>query len=145
MSTVLGILGVIASFSSSISPKSTCGFPRRWCSSFIFLKLAIAGHLTIFVTRTEGRFWQKPYPSPILFWAAFLTKVAATLFAVYGWFIAPIGWRYALWIWVYCLVWFVVNDFAKYRSTRCCGETTAEENCRPPPGAMWGRLRAVGR
>ena len=89
--------------------------------SFIFLKLAVAGHLTIFVTRTEAHFWEKPYPSPLLFWAAILTKIAATLFAVYGWFVAPIGWEYAALVWAYALAWFAINDFFKiwtYRTLR---------------------------
>lgn len=86
--------------------------------SFVFLKLAIAGHLTIFATRTERRFWQPPYPAPLLFWAATSTKVAATLFAVYGWFMAPIGWQSALLVWGYALAWFVVNDYAKVRVYR---------------------------
>jgi len=47
------------------------------------------------------------------FWAALLTKAVATLFAVFGWFVAPIGWRYALLVWVYALAWFVINDSVK--------------------------------
>ncbi len=113
ISTVLGVMGVIASFGIFYIAEEYMRLPTDVVQSFIFLKLAIAGHLTIFVTRTENRFWRKPYPAPLLFWAALSTKVAATLFAVYGWFIAPIGWKYALLVWAYALVWFVVNDFFK--------------------------------
>ena len=81
--------------------------------SFVFLKLAVAGHLAIFLTRTQGPFWRKSYPSSSLFWAAVSTKILATLFAVYGWFISPIGWKYALIIWGYAFVWMIINDFAK--------------------------------
>lgn len=111
--TGLGILGVISSFGIFYIAEAYMKLPADMVQSFIFLKLAIAGHLTIFVTRTERRFWQAPYPAPLLFWAAILTKVAATLFAVYGWFITPIGWLHALLVWGYALAWFVVNDFAK--------------------------------
>jgi H+-transporting ATPase len=113
ISTVLGIAGVIASFGIFYIAREYLHLPAAITQSFIFLKLAVAGHLTIFVTRTESHFWQKPYPHPLLFWAAFLTKVAATLFAVYGWFLAPIGWAYAALVWIYALAWFVVNDFFK--------------------------------
>ena len=113
ISTVLGILGVIASFGIFYIAERYLHLSAQVVQSFIFLKLAVAGHLTIFITRTEARFWQKPYPSPILFWAAISTKVLATFFAVYGWFIAPIGWRYALLIWIYALAWFVINDSIK--------------------------------
>ena len=113
ISTVLGILGVIASFGIFYIAERYFRLSPGVVQSFIFLKLAVAGHLTIFLTRTEDRFWRKPYPSPVLFWAAVSTKIAATLFAVYGWFISPIGWRYALLVWVYALAWFVINDVVK--------------------------------
>ncbi len=113
VATVLGVLGVIASFGIFYIAEKYLRLPVATVQSFVFLKLAVAGHLTIFVTRTEKRFWQRPYPAPILFWAAICTKVAATLFAVYGWLVAPIGWANALLVWIYALAWFVFNDFAK--------------------------------
>ena len=36
-----------------------------------------------------------------------------TLIAVYGLFMAPIGWGWALFVWGYALVWFLVNDRVK--------------------------------
>jgi H+-transporting ATPase len=113
ISTMLGILGVVASFGIFYVAREYMHLSSGVVQSFIFLKLAVAGHLTIFLTRTEGRFWRKPYPAPLLFWAAVLTKVLATLFAVYGWFVSPIGWTNAFLIWGYALAWFVANDFAK--------------------------------
>jgi len=79
----------------------------------MFLKLAVAGRTTIFVTRTRKRFWQKPYPSSILLFSGIGTEIIATLFAVYGWFVSPIGWAYAGIIWAYALAWFLVNDEVK--------------------------------
>ncbi len=113
ISTMLGILGVIASFGIFYIAEEYMHLSAPVVQSFIFLKLAVAGHLTIFITRTEDRFWRKPYPAPILLWAAVLTKILATLFVVYGWFVAPIGWKNALIVWVYALAWAVVNDFVK--------------------------------
>ncbi len=113
VATVLGVLGVISSFGIFYIAERYMRLPADVVRSFIFLKLAVAGHLTIFITRTEDHFWRKPYPSPLLFWAALSTKVAATLFAVYGLFISPIGWRYAFLVWGYALAWFVANDFFK--------------------------------
>jgi H+-transporting ATPase len=113
ISTVLGVLGVIASFGIFYIAEEYMHLPPATVQTFIFLKLAVAGHLTIFLTRTENRFWRKPYPASILFWAAIVTKAVATLFAVYGWFVAPIGWRNAILVWGYALLWFVINDFIK--------------------------------
>jgi H+-transporting ATPase len=113
ISTILGILGVIASFGIFVIAKLLFKLPAGAIQTFVFLKLAVAGHLTIFLTRTEGRFWRKPYPAPILLWSAIGTKFAATLFAVYGLLVSPIGWTNALIIWGYALAWMVVNDFVK--------------------------------
>jgi H+-transporting ATPase len=27
--------------------------------------------------------------------------------------ITPIGWKYALWMWVYAIAWFMINDVVK--------------------------------
>jgi len=113
VSTVLGVLGVIASFGIFYLAQVYMQLSPAVVQSFIFLKLAVAGHLTIFVTRTTGPFWSRPFPAPLLLGSALATKVLATLFAVYGWFVAPIGWRYALLVWAYALAWFVLNDLIK--------------------------------
>jgi len=113
VSTVLGTLGVIASFGALYFAKDIFGLSFALVQTVIFLKLAVAGHSTIYVARIKKRFWQKPYPSKILLIAGLGTEVVATLFAVYGWFISPIGWAYAGLIWAYAIVWFLINDEAK--------------------------------
>lgn len=112
MSSVLGIAGVIASFGLFYLGDRTFHLSRDLLQTFMFLKLAVAGHLTIFVTRTRGPFWSIR-PAPVLLWSAILTKALGTLAAVYGWFMAPIGWKWALVIWGYALAWFLVNDRVK--------------------------------
>lgn len=113
LATVLGISGVASSFGIFYIAETYMRLPLEVVQSFIFLKLVIAGHSTIYVTRTEKHFWQKPYPSPLLFSATFITEIVGTLFAVYGIFLNPIGWKYAFIIWGYALSWFVINDFIK--------------------------------
>ena len=110
--SVLGLLGVIASFGIFYLAEHVFHLSREVVQTFIFLKLAVAGHLTIFLTRTRGPFWSTR-PAPILLWAAISTKVLATLAEVYGLFMAPIEWRWALLVWGYALAWFVVNDAVK--------------------------------
>ena len=41
------------------------------------------------------------------------TQIVGTLAAVYGWGMTPLGWKYALGVWVYALVWFFINDMVK--------------------------------
>jgi H+-transporting ATPase len=112
ISSVLGIAGVVASFGLFYIAERVFHLNREVVQSFMFLKLAVAGHLTIFVTRTRGPFWSIR-PAPILLWSAVGTKVVATLAAVYGVFMPAIGWRWAMLIWGYALAWFLVNDRIK--------------------------------
>lgn len=112
VSSVLGIMGVIASFLLFFLLKEK-GFSESMIQSMLFLKLIVAGHSTLYITRTEGWFWQKPYPAPLLLGATFGTEILGTLIAVYGVFITPIGWEYALLMWAYALAWFMVNDVVK--------------------------------
>jgi H+-transporting ATPase len=112
MSTLLGVAGVFFSFLIFYIGRDILHLSRDMVQSFIFLKLAVAGHLTIFLTRTRGPFWSIK-PSPVLFWSAVITKILATLVAVYGWYVAPIGWKLALIVWGYALVAFFLTDFIK--------------------------------
>jgi H+-transporting ATPase len=41
------------------------------------------------------------------------TQTVATLIAVYGLFMTPLGWGWALFVWGYALAWFLVNDRVK--------------------------------
>jgi H+-transporting ATPase len=50
---------------------------------------------------------------PTVLWSALATKLLATFAAVYGSFMAPIGWQWAGLIWIYCLGWFLINDRVK--------------------------------
>jgi H+-transporting ATPase len=112
VSTILGLAGVVASFGLFYIAERMFHLNREVIQAFIFLKLAVAGHLTIFLTRTRGPFWSIR-PAPILFWSAIGTKALATFAAVYGVFMAPIGWGWAALIWGYALAWFLVNDRVK--------------------------------
>jgi len=113
ISCVLGLAGVVSSFLLFYFLKEQ-QFSAAFIQAMIFVKLDVAGHSTIYVTRTGNRhFWQKPFPSLKLFGAAFTTRIIGTVLAVYGIFMEPIGWEYAMYIWLYATVWFVFNDYLK--------------------------------
>ncbi len=117
ISSVLGVAGVLASFLLFFLLKEY-HFSEDLIRSMLFLKLIVAGHSTLYLTRTEGWFWQRPWPAPVLFGATFGTEIIGTLIAVYGFLISPVGWKYALWMWAYALVWFVFNNVAKIGAYR---------------------------
>ena len=114
MATFLGLIGVVSSFGIFYIGQEVLHLSHAEVQTFVFLKLAIAGHLTIFLTRTKGPFWSIK-PSGAMFWAAISTKILATFVAVYGWFITPISWKLALMVWGYAIVAFLITDFLKVR------------------------------
>ena len=111
----LGVAGVISSFLLFFLLERYWELPRDLIQSIIFTKLVVAGHGTIYNTRVKDWFWKKPWPSPILWVATFGTRVLGTIIAVYGaWgLFTPVGWRWALFIWGYAMVWFLFNDAVK--------------------------------
>ncbi len=114
ISTVLGITGVTGSFLMLMVAKNWLNLDIGQIQTFIFLKMAVAGHLTLFVTRTPRMFLRKPYPSTLLLWSTIITKLLATLFVVYPFgLITPIHWRAVGVIWAYCIVWLFMGDLVK--------------------------------
>ena len=117
ISTVLGVMGVISAFGLFYMGERVFHLDRAHIQTLMYLKLSVAGHLTIFLTRTRGPFWSIP-PAKILWIAVFGTQILATVIAVYGIFMEPLGWGWAMFVWGYALVWFVVNDRVKLLAYR---------------------------
>jgi H+-transporting ATPase len=112
ISTVLGVIGVAAAFLLFYLGERVFHMDRLTIQTLMYLKLSVAGHLTIFLTRTRGPFWSIR-PAKILWIAVLGTQIIATLIAVYGLFMAPLGWKWAGFVWAYALVWALLNDRIK--------------------------------
>jgi H+-transporting ATPase len=114
IASILGILGVVSSFVLLWLAKEYFHLDAGVIQTLIFLKLAVAGHMTIYLARTgQQHFWERPFPSFALFGTAEITQAAATLIAIYGVFMTPIGWSFALIVWGYALFSFLINDQIK--------------------------------
>ena len=57
ISTVLGVIGVVAAFGLFYLGERVFHLDRAHIQTLMYLKLSVAGHLTIFLTRTRGPFW----------------------------------------------------------------------------------------
>ncbi len=112
VSTVLGVLGVVSAFGLFWLGERVFHLDRAHIQTLMYLKLSVAGHLTIFLTRTRGPFWSIR-PANILLMAVLGTQAVATLIAVYGLFMTPIGWGWAGFVWGYALVWALLADRVK--------------------------------
>jgi H+-transporting ATPase len=112
IATVLGVIGPLAAFGLFYLGDRVFHLDRPHLQTLMYLMLSVAGHLTIFLTRTRGPFWSIR-PAPILLVAVLGTQALATLIAVYGLFMTPLGWGWALFVWGYALAWFLVSDRVK--------------------------------
>ncbi len=131
ISTVLGVIGVVAAFGLFYLAERVFHLDRAHAQTLMYLKLSIAGHLTIFLTRTRGPFWSIR-PARILWIAVLGTQIVATLIAVYGVFMTPLGWRWAGFVWVYALAWFLLNDRVKLLAYRIFDPVKASSLARVP-------------
>ncbi len=113
IASILGIIGVIETFLLFVFAKSFVKVPTEELQTLIFLKLVVAGHLTLFVARNKGPFFMPPFPAPILLIAILGTQTLAALIAGFGLFITPIPWIWILWVWLYCLFWIFIEDGVK--------------------------------
>jgi H+-transporting ATPase len=117
ISTVLGVIGVVSAFGLFYLGERVFHLDRGHIQTLMYLKLSVAGHLTIFLTRSRGPFWSIR-PARILWIAVLGTQTLATLIAVYGVFMTPLGWKWAGFVWGYALLWFLVNDRVKLLAYR---------------------------
>ena len=108
----MGIIGVFVSFGILFIGKEVFHLNREILQSFIYLKLSVAGHLTVFVARTKSHFWSIK-PALPLFLAVIITQTIATFIVVYGFLMPAMGWNLALFVWGYAIVAFVITDFLK--------------------------------
>ena len=126
ISTVLGVIGTVSAFGLFYLGERVFHLDRASIQTLMYLKLSVAGHLTIFLTRTPGPFWSIR-PARILWGAVLGTQALATLIAVYGAFMTPVGWRWALFVWGYAVAWFLVNDRLKLLAYRLLDPITVRK------------------
>ncbi|MCB9038914.1 MAG: plasma-membrane proton-efflux P-type ATPase [Lewinellaceae bacterium] len=126
IATVLGVIGVVSAFGLFYLGERVFHLDREHIQTLMYLKLSVAGHLTIFLTRTRGPFWSIR-PAKILWGAVLGTQIVATLFAVYGVFMTPLGWGWAGFVWAYAVAWFLFNDRVKLLAYRVLGSKKAKK------------------
>ena len=126
MATVLGVVGPIAAFGLFYIGDRVFHLDHRHLQTLMYLMLSVAGSLTIYLTRTRGPFWSIR-PARILLLAVTGAETLATLLAVYGVFMTPLGWARALFVWGYALVWFLATDRVKLLAYRILDPVKAKD------------------
>jgi plasma-membrane proton-efflux P-type ATPase len=119
VASLLGATGLVSSFVLLFLGLDVLHLSADTVQTLIFLKMAVAGHLTIYLARTGvDHFWKRPFPSKILFLATESTQIIGTFIAVYGVFMTPIGWGLAGLVWGYAFLSFLITDQLKIRFFR---------------------------
>jgi H+-transporting ATPase len=113
IATSLGLIGVIETFGMLVLALKVFNFDLAQTQSLMYLKLAVAGHLTLFVARTKRPFLTRPFPAPVLLVAIFFTQAIAAAIVGFGLLVTPIPWKFVGIVWGYCLVWVFIEDWAK--------------------------------
>ena len=98
---------------------SGVGISIEQARTIMYLKISLSDFLTVFSARTRGPFWERR-PGYGLLTAFFAATLTSTLLAVY-WPgggnedpMAAIDWGQAGVVWLYCIVFFLIGDFAKW-------------------------------
>ena len=117
IATVLGLVGPIAAFGLFCIGEDVLHIDRPQLQTMMYLLLSVAGHLTIFQTRTRGAWWTVR-PSRILLGAVFGTQIVATGICLSGFLVTPLWWGWSALVWGYALIWFLVTDPIKLLAYR---------------------------
>jgi H+-transporting ATPase len=112
MATLLGVIGPVAAMGMFYMGDRVFHLGHDEVRTMMYLTLSVAGHLTIFQARTRGSFWSIR-PAKILWIAVLGTQLLATIIAIFGIFMTALNFKYALLIWGYAILWFVLTDRMK--------------------------------
>jgi H+-transporting ATPase len=113
VSLTLGLIGVAETFGLLVIAELVFKLDEAQVQSLIYLKLAVAGHLTLLVARTRRPFLFRPHPAPVLLIAILATQATAALIVGFGLLVQAIPWFYVGLVWGYCLAWVFLEDWAK--------------------------------
>jgi H+-transporting ATPase len=100
-------------------------FPPVLCL-LVRSQVSLSDFLTVFASRTTGPFWERK-PAPILVGAFVVATSISTCLAMFWPFgtskevtMASISPKHALYTWIFCIVWFLIQDVVKvlYLKTR---------------------------
>jgi H+-transporting ATPase len=120
VASAIGVVGVGSTFlllAVAFGPLHIAGASLQ---TLMYLKLSVAGHFVIFLTRTKGPFWESR-PAGVLVLSVIGTQVIASTLALGGWFLTPVPFLWVVGIWGYAAIEVLAVDAVKqwvYRRER---------------------------
>jgi H+-transporting ATPase len=112
LSLLFGTVGLVNSLLLFFIMVVILHLPQALIQTIFFLKLAVSGHLLIYVAHTKER-WYTYLPSRPVISATLVTQMIATALAAFGIFMAPISWPWIIAVWLWAFFWMEVGDRLK--------------------------------
>ena len=135
VASTIGVVGVASSFALLSIATGPFHISGGALQTLLYLKLSVAGHFVIFVTRTKGPFW-KSRPAGVLVLSVIGTQLLASVFALGGWFLTPIPWTWVVALWGYAALEIVLVDLVKQATYRREDRIARTTPARPPPTGL---------
>lgn len=117
LSSLFGLVGLANSLILFFVLYNIVHVPWNQIQTIFFLKLAVSGHLLIYVAHTKER-WYKFLPSWQVISATMGTQLVATALAVTGIFMDKISIEWALIVWIWSFFWMQIGEVTKHLSAR---------------------------
>ncbi len=124
IASLLGLVGVVESFSILLIGNYVLDLNHDVLRSLMYLKLSVAGSLTLYIARTRSWFWSVR-PAAVLFGAVTVAEGVATMIAHFGLLMTALPWRYVGLAWGWAIVWMFILDVAKVATYRHLGRHEA--------------------
>eukprot|EP00474_Spongospora_subterranea_P003305 CRZ03763.1 hypothetical protein [Spongospora subterranea] len=104
----------------------------------IYLKVSLSDFLTIFAARTGTHPCFSTSPSRVLFGAALFAVSCSTILSLFWPFDQgeALTWDSALFVWIYCLIWFVIQDAFKFFLFKITGDGRCSRKVEPQAKAL---------
>ena len=112
LSTLFGFVGTINSLLLVFITRNILHFDWDTIQTLFFLKLAVSGHMLIYVAHTKERWW-KYLPSKQVIWATSVTQVIATTLALTGFLMHQISFGLVIFAWIWAIFWMQVSELMK--------------------------------
>lgn len=109
---LLGTMGIGSSLGMYYLLAGVLKLPMSIVQTAFFLKLAVSGHMLIYVAHTNER-WFRFLPSPAVIWATTVTQLLASLVAGIGLLMSPISLSLILFVWGWSFIWMQLTDLVK--------------------------------
>ena len=117
IAAVLGFVGMLSTFGLAWATHGPLALTDDHVRTLIYLKLSVSGHLTVFLARTQGPFWSHR-PAGVLLLAVIGTQAVATVIALTGFLMEPIGWNLVALAWGWAVAEFLLLDPVKLAAYR---------------------------